>query len=181
VDVSIRTGRSEQVLAMLLADEVQVGLVRSLNHPEIETIPLYEDEIVLISHPTHRFAATGRASIDEVALEPIILFDRGSSYYGLINGFLRQAGVIPNVAMELDSLEATKRMVEEGLAIALIPRVTIERELAIGVLAKVDIVDAPPPRRPISIILHKNRKRSRTAQAFMDTVCRMYQVSLPAV
>ncbi|MFQ6019728.1 MAG: LysR substrate-binding domain-containing protein, partial [Dehalococcoidia bacterium] len=124
VDVSIRTGRSEQILALLLADEIQVGLVRSLNHPEIETIPLYEDEIVLISNPDHRFAEKGRVGIDKLALEPIILFDRGSSYYSLINGFLRQAGVMPNVAMELDSLEATKRMVEEGLAIALIPRVT---------------------------------------------------------
>ena len=61
-----------------------------------------------------------------------MLFDRGSSYYGLINNFFRQAGVIPNVAMELDSLEATKRMVEEGLGIALVPLVTIERELEAG-------------------------------------------------
>jgi DNA-binding transcriptional LysR family regulator len=71
-------------------------------------------------------------------------------------------------------------MVEEGLAIALVPRVTIERELTIGVLAKVDIVDTPPPRRLISLIFRKNRRRSRTAQAFMDTVCHMYQVSPPA-
>src|SRR3990172_4255716 len=35
VDVIIRTGRSEQVMTMLLADEVQVGLVRSLSNPEI--------------------------------------------------------------------------------------------------------------------------------------------------
>src|SRR3990170_2498890 len=40
VDVVIRTGRSEQILSMLLADEAQVGLVRSLSHPEVETVHL---------------------------------------------------------------------------------------------------------------------------------------------
>ena len=179
VEVSIRTGRSEQVLAMLQADEVQVGLVRSLTHPDVETIHLYDDEIVLIANPEHPFAATGTATVEEAASEPLVLFDRGSSYYGLIHGFFRQAGVVPNIAMELDSLEATKRMVEEGLGIALVPLVTIERELASGTLVKVDIVDAPPLRRPISLIYKRHRKRPRTVQAFIDALAEMYAVRLP--
>lgn len=180
VDVFIRTGRSEQVLSMLLSDEVHVGLVRSLANAEVETIDLYEDEIVLIAPPTHRFAALGRAKVAEAASEPIVLFDRGSSYYGLINNFFRQAGVIPNVAMELDSLEATKRMVEEGLGIALIPLVTIERELEAGTLVKVDLVDAEPIKRPISLIYRRHRKRPRTVQAFIDTILDIYSVTAPA-
>jgi len=180
VDVFIRTGRSEQVLSMLLSDEVHVGLVRSLANAEVETIDLYEDEIVLIAPPTHRFASTGRAKVAEAASEPIVLFDRGSSYYGLINNFFRQTGVIPNVAMELDSLEATKRMVEEGLGIALIPLVTIERELEAGTLVKVDLVDAEPIKRPISLIYRRHRKRPRTAQAFIDTILDIYSVPATA-
>jgi len=179
VDVIVRTGRSEQVLAMLLADEVQVGLARSLANPEIETIDLYEDEIVLVAPPGHRFAASGRTVVAEAAVEPIVLFDRGSSYYGLINSFFRQAGVIPNVAMELDSLEATKRMVEEGLGIALLPLVTIERELEAGLLVKIELVDAEPIRRPISLLLRRSRKRPRTVQAFIDTITQIFAVATP--
>ncbi len=179
VDVAIRTGRSEQVLAMLQADEVQVGLVRSLSHPDLETVHLYEDEIVLIVNPDHPFAASGATTVEEAASEPIVLFDRGSSYFGLIHGLFRQAGVVPNVAMELDSLEATKRMVEEGLGIGLVPLVTIERELESGALIKVGIVGAPPLKRPISLIYKRNRKRPRTVQAFIDTLAEMYAVSLP--
>ncbi len=179
VDVSIRTGRSEQVLAMLQADEVQVGLVRTLSHPEVETIRLYEDEIVLTVNPGHPFAAAGTASVEDAASEPIVLFDRGSSYFGLIHGFFRQAGVVPNVAMELDSLEATKRMVEEGLGIALVPLVTIERELETRSLVRIEIVDAPPLKRPISLIYKRHRKRPRTVQAFIDTLAEMYALSLP--
>ncbi len=179
VDVSIRTGRSEQVLTMLQADEVQVGLVRSLSHPDVETIPLYDDEIVLIANPEHPFAASGSTTVEDAASEPIVLFDRGSSYFGLIHGFFRQAGVVPNVTMELDSLEATKRMVEEGLGVALVPLVTIARELETGMLVRIEIADAPPLKRPISLIYKRHRKRSRTVQAFIDTLAEMYTLSLP--
>ncbi len=179
VDVSVRTGRSEQVLAMLQADEVQVGLVRTLSHPDIETVHLYDDEIVLAVYPDHPFAAKGSTTVEDAASEPIVLFDRGSSYFGLIHSFFRQAGVVPNVAMELDSLEATKRMVEEGLGIALLPQVTMERELESGILAKVDIVDVPPLRRPISLIYKRHRKRPRTVLAFMETMEELYALKLP--
>lgn len=179
VDVSIHTGRSEQVLAMLQADEVHVGLVRSLSHQEIETVHLYDDEIVLIANPEHPFAARGATEVEEVASEPIILFDRGSSYFGLTHGFFRQAGVAPNIAMELDSLEATKCMVEEGLGIALVPLMTIERELQAGRLVRIEMVDAMPLKRPVSLIYKRRRKRPRTVQAFIDTLAEMYALSMP--
>jgi len=180
LEVVVRTGRSEQVLSMLLADEVQVGLVRSLIHPQVETVDLYADEVILVSSPEHPFATGRRATIEEVAAQPVILFDRGSSYYGLIHGFFRQAGVVPNVAMELDSMEATKRMVEEGLGIALLPRVCLERELKLGALAEITISDAPPISRQIALIYRKNRKLARTVQAFLEVLESMYRVKLPA-
>jgi DNA-binding transcriptional LysR family regulator len=159
---------------MLLADEVQVAIVRTLSGQDLEEMPLYDDEIVLVAHPDHAFASAGRATIAEVAREPIVLFDRGSSYYAMIHDLFRKASVIPNVAMELDSLEATKRMVEEGMGVALVPLVTVERELDSGLLVRVDISDVAPIKRPISLILRKNRKRSRTTQAFVGMMAEAY-------
>lgn len=174
VDVVIRTGRSEQVLNMLQSDEVQVGIIRSLSAPDIESIPLYDDEIVLVANPAHRFAQNGSVTIGEAAREPIVLFDRGSSYYGMIHDVFRKAAVIPNVAMELDSLEATKRMVEQGLGIALVPQVTVVREVEQGSLVLVGLSDVQPIRRPIALVYRKNRKRSRTVQAFIDKMADAY-------
>src|SRR5262249_51349505 len=105
-----------------------------------------------------------------------VLFDRGSSYYGMIHDIFRKASVIPNVAMELDSLEATKRMVEQGLGIALVPLVTVERELEQGILTRIELSDVKPIKRPISLVYRKNRKRSRTVQAFIDMMASAYAV-----
>jgi len=180
VEVLVHTGRSGQVLNMLLSDEVQMGLVHSLSHPDVETVDLYADEVILVANPDHPFAANRRATIEEIGSQPVILADRGSSYYGLIHGLFRQAGVVPNVAMELDSMEATKRMVEEGLGIALLPRVCLERELKQGLLAEVAITNAPAISRQIALIYRKSRKQVRTVQAFLEVLRSIYRLELPA-
>ena len=43
VEIYIRTGRSEEVMALVLADEVQISFERFLIHEDIETVPLYGD------------------------------------------------------------------------------------------------------------------------------------------
>jgi len=179
LEVRIRTGRSEQILDLLLNDEVQVGLCRSLYHPEVETITLYDDEIILVANPQHPLAAGQGVTLEELSQQPLILYDRGSGYYALTTSIFREAGIVPRLAMELDYLEATKRMVEEGLGIALVPRVAVERELKLGVLTEVTIIDAPPVNRQIGLLYRKRRKPNRAAQALIDFLTSMYH-SRPA-
>lgn len=178
VDVSIRTGRSDQVLEMVLNDEVQVGIVRALIHQDVETVHLYDDEVVLVTDPGHAFAKQGAANIADVGRQPLIFFDKGSSYYGLVHGFFRDAGIVPRHAMELDSMEATKKMVEEGLGIAILPRVSVERELKLGLLAEVEITGVPRIKRQIALIYRRNRKHARTVGALIEVLQHMYRFDL---
>ncbi len=179
VDVSVRNGRSDQVLDMVLSDEVQVGLVRSLVHPEIETVHLYDDEVVLVTDTTHQFARERSARIEDVARQSLIFFDRASSYYGLIHGFFRDAGIVPRHAMELDSLEATKMMVEEGLGIAILPRVAVERELKLNLLVEIEVTGVPRIKRQIALIYRRNRRHARTVGAFIEVLYKLYRFDLP--
>ncbi|HZP58236.1 MAG TPA: LysR family transcriptional regulator [Dehalococcoidia bacterium] len=179
VEVSVHTGRSEQVLQMVLNDDVHCALERTVHHPEIVTVPLYEDDLLLVAAPQHRFARTGSAAIEDVGREPLILFDKGSSYNALIQGVFRQHGIVPHMLMELDTIEATKKMVEEGLGIALLPKVSVERELEMGTLASVEVANASMPRRQISLIYRKNRKHLRSVQAFFTLLADLYGVRLP--
>ena len=59
VGVSVRTGHSEEVLDLVLREQVDLGLVRELRHPDIVSTPLYEDRVILVVEPGHRFAARG--------------------------------------------------------------------------------------------------------------------------
>ena len=39
---------------MVLNQEAEIGLARSLNHPEIETLSLRDDPLLLVGHPEAR-------------------------------------------------------------------------------------------------------------------------------
>jgi DNA-binding transcriptional LysR family regulator len=156
VHLIVRTGHSEEILEMVLREQAHVGLVRELPHPATTSRPLYEDEIVLVVHPGHRFAQEPSILVHELAGERLILFDRTSSYFVLTSAFFREAGVVPRGVMELDNVDATKKMVEHGLGIAFLPYTAIRDELAAATLCEVGIDGYEPVRRPIVAIRRRD-------------------------
>src|SRR5512145_1781377 len=134
VSVSVRTGHSEEVLELVLREQVDIGLVRELRHPDIVSTPLYEDRVILVVEPGHRFAGRSRIRLDEISREQLVLFDRTSSYSELTNAVFRGAGVRPEGVMELDNIDAAKKMVQQGFGVALIPYTAVADELAAGLL-----------------------------------------------
>jgi DNA-binding transcriptional LysR family regulator len=179
VEVSVHTGRSEQVLQMVLQDEVHCALERTVHHPEISTVPLYEDDLLLVAAPDHRIAQRKNVTVEEVGREQLILFDRGSSYNALIQGVFRQHGIVPRTLMEMDTIEGTKKMVEEGMGIALLPKVSTEREIEQGRILPITISNATLPRRQISLIFRKNRRQPRAVTAFFELIAGLYGVAIP--
>jgi DNA-binding transcriptional LysR family regulator len=156
VHLIVRTGHSEEVLELVLREQVQIGLVRDLPHPAVTSVPLYEDEIVLVVHPGHRFAGQASIVVHELGEERLILFDRTSSYFVLTSTFFREAGVVPRGVMELDNVDATKKMVEHGLGIAFLPYTAVRGELAAATLREVAIDGYEPVRRPIVAVRRRD-------------------------
>ena len=109
-------------------------------------------------------------TVEQLGDHPFIFFDRNSSYYSLAQGLFRQHGVVPRTQMELDSMEATKKMVEEGLGIALLPRIALERELETGILREIEIEGMANMSRQIALISRRSRPLGPVAQAFVDIV-----------
>jgi DNA-binding transcriptional LysR family regulator len=179
IEVSVRTEHSDQLAQMVLADEVQVGLERSISHPDVVTVPLYDDEVVLVASARHPFAKEDTASIEQVSEQPLIMFSRGSGYYALVDNALRQAGVLVSPTMELDNMEATKKMVEEGLGIAMLPNAAIEREVRAGELHRIHVNGLTMPKRQIALIYRRGRPLSRAAEAFVRLLEERYGVKAP--
>ncbi|MCH7838080.1 MAG: LysR family transcriptional regulator [Chloroflexi bacterium] len=180
LDVTVRTEYSDQIVQMVLADEVHVGLERTISHPEVVTVPLYQEEVVLVTSPEHPFAKRGAATPEEVSQQPLIMFNRGSSYYTLVHDALRKAGALVTPMMELDNMEATKKMVEEGLGVAMLPRVAIEREVQRGELRQIRVDGMETPQREIALIYRQSRPLSRAAQAFVHLLEERYGVQAPS-
>ena len=132
VSVAVRTGHSEEVLELVLREQVQIGLGRELRHPDVEAIPLYEDELVLVVDPNHPFAEQPAIGPDQMTEVQLILFDQTSSYHRLTFDFFQQVGALPRGVMELDNIDAAKKMVEQGLGVALLPTPRLRRSSRAG-------------------------------------------------
>jgi DNA-binding transcriptional LysR family regulator len=169
-DVHMRSGRSTEVLQMVINGDVHVGVARALTHPQVESVPLYDEEVVLVSDTSHEFAKAGSASIYQVATEPLILYDRDSFYFVLIDRVCREAGIVPRVLMMLDSIEATKQMVERGLGISFLPRSSISREVEHGTLAAVPLTEGHRVTLNTVALLPRKQPRSSMVKAFLKSL-----------
>ena len=119
VQVSVRTGHSEEMIELVKREEVAVGLLRAFNDPEVEQFTLYEDELVLVVHADH--PAGDVARLAELGQEQFVLFDRASSYHELTQAMFLEAAIAPPGVMELDNVDSAKKMIELGLGIAFLP------------------------------------------------------------
>ena len=165
--ISVLTGHSKDVLNMVLTEEAQVGLARSISHPDIENIPLYEEELVLVASPQHRFARLDSVDLTELGQEQLILFDRSSSNYDLTKSLFQNTGVKESRTTELDNIEAAKKMVEHRLGVSFLPRPAVSRAVAAGRLCTVEVSDCPKLQRSIVAMIRRDAQPTGAVAAFL--------------
>ncbi len=159
VEVSVRTGHSEDIVSLVLRDEVQIGLGRVIQHPELELWPFHKEELVLVCAPDHPFAKRRAVTMAEVTNEKLIMFDRTSSYYEITHTAFAAAGARLKRYMELDSIEAAKKMVERGIGVALLPATAVVREIEAREVSRVRVRDAPPMYNSIAAFRRRDAGR----------------------
>ena len=163
--ITVRSGHSKEVLEMVVRGEAELGLARSLHHPAVETVSLRDDPLILVGRPSA--ARSRRARLEEIADRPLIFFDRGSSDWTLTHGLFRRAALVPNVALEVETIETAKRMVERGMGLAFLPHLAVGRELRRRSLVAIEIADAEPLSRSLDMIHPRQRPLSAEARALL--------------
>lgn len=166
----IQTGHSHNVLDMVLNHEVPLGISRSVSHPDIHTVHLIDDEMILAVYPEHSFFDRSNVTIEDVAQEPLILFNRGSVDRTLIDNTFNSMNVVPNVVMEVDNIELVKQMIKKRLGIGLLPKFAIENTLKKKSLGIVNIDNLPQLSRPFQLIYSNERKIDGVLKIFVDFI-----------
>jgi len=183
-NLHIKVGGSSDVLQMVVDEEVQLGLARFMQHPDVDALHLYDEEAVLVVHPGHPFTKTRVAAMSQVAQEPLIVYDPGdpgSSYFQFINRVCRDAGVTAKVEMNLDSVEAAKDMVRLGLGVSFLPRSAVRREVEFESLTLIDLAEVPPVLLPTYLLLRRGQEIGPTARSFLKLLQETYNVEIPVL
>ncbi|RST61090.1 LysR family transcriptional regulator [Siminovitchia terrae] len=170
IKLAIHSGHSHNVLEMVLNHETPLGISRSVGHPKIETIHLFNDEMVIVTYPNHPFASMEKVSLSKVAREKLLLYDHGSIDWVLINNAFNKLNLKPNAVLETDNIELVKQMVKKEIGIGIIPLSSIVEERPLKDLRIIKIKDQPQLNRPYQLIYLKDTKIDGTLKIFIDFV-----------
>lgn len=98
-----------------------------------------DDELILVCSPDHVWG--DKIQIDELYNERMIWREAGSGTRMIVENTLSEYGSLEKMEsyMELGSTQAIKSAVEAGLGISILPRLTVNRELNLGLLRQVEI------------------------------------------
>jgi DNA-binding transcriptional LysR family regulator len=170
--ISIAVNRK---LASRIPDELnlrsfEIGVLTFRPDPvQFRSIAVYADSLALIVSPAHPLASAERVSISDLGKENFIAHNVTSPQRRRVIETFQRYRTPLNMGIELPTIEAIKRFVAMGNGVALVPHLTVARELEIGELVRV-AVDELEARRVLRLVYRQQATLSYAARAFLRTV-----------
>lgn len=176
VEIAIQTGISAQILEQVRAGETDIALVTGDIQDALLVVSYLSDyETCVVVPPGHPLANRETVSASELAGNPLILMETGTNLRTYVDRLLNTAGGGEQVAMELDNVEAIKRMIEAELGISMLPEVAVRTEVADGRLRALKLTDVPRAKRRIALVYRRDKYLSLTLKAFMELLIQRLQ------
>ncbi len=138
----------------------------------LDVVPYASDELALVLPTKHPLAKLNELKKEDLYRLNFVSLDGQSTTRKVLDKLLLDSGVDVQrlrIEMELNSLEAIKNAVQSGLGAALLPVVSIERELLAGTIHKPLVIDFEV-QRELKVIKHPARYCSRAAEKFLTEI-----------
>jgi len=174
VQARMMVANSETIVNRVADHTIDVGLIESPSYlPSLQNEICCDDELVAICAPDHVLAKRTSVRAQELSAIPMVRREPGSGTREFTDNYFRENGVALediNLLMELGSPEAMKGVVETGIAIAIVSRATIAKELKLGTLVAIPL--APRLMRTLSVVHPREKFRSRLLTTFVEFAMR---------
>lgn len=169
VEVKMIVGRTAEIEKKMLADELNVGLVAGTvkNPGSFNIFHFLTDEFVLITPLNHPLAKYHRVSLKQIVKFPLILREKGALPRLIIDESFRAAGIPYRCIMEIETAEALKKAVAEGLGCSITSLCSIQMERKARTLAYARISGAPM-KREFRALIHKDRRLLGPVKPFLE-------------
>jgi DNA-binding transcriptional LysR family regulator len=148
-----------------------------LKRVELVAQKLWEEDLVLVVPAGHRLARLRRpVALTEVAEEPLVVIPGMSGTHAL-EAACEASGVKPRVAVEVDNAEGLRRMVGQGLGVALLPTLMARTHDVQGI----DVVEVIKggPRRQVVLVHRGEEYLTAAARALKSFIVESLRRSRP--
>lgn len=164
-----------RMLASRIPDELnlrtfEIGVVSFRPDPlQFRSVAVYGDTLALIVAPEHPLARQERISISDLGSENFIAHNVASPLRRRVIETFQRYRTPLNMGIELPTIEAIKRFVAMGNGVALVPHLTVARELETGELKALAVTELEM-KRVLRLVHRRAGTLSYAAQAFLQTV-----------
>lgn len=167
IKVEVKRSLASRIPSQILDRDVEIGVVSyKPGDSAIASVAVLTDELVLVVAPDHPLARKEVVSIRELGAESFIAHNVPSPYREKVVRTFEKYKTPLNISIEMPTLEAIKRLVEQGMGVALIPRLATQAELASKQLMALTVREMRS-ERAINLIYRKGATLSHAAKAFL--------------
>jgi DNA-binding transcriptional LysR family regulator len=161
VDLELTTDHTDKLVTKVLEYELDGALVSGrIAHNEIAQEEIFPEELVVVT-------ARQINCITDIRDPVLIVCPEGCTHRAVLENWVREKGIIPQKALELEGLEAILGCVAAGMGITLLPRSAIER---LNYLENLNIHDIDPEVRqlPTTFIRRKDAIVTKALVSFLQ-------------
>jgi DNA-binding transcriptional LysR family regulator len=167
IDVRLDVGNTQSVADAVREGQADLGLVEgSVDDAALAAETVGQDRMAIVVAPGHPWTRKRRLTVADLQSALWIMREPGSGTRSALEEMLVAQGAdlaTLQVALTLPSNEAVRAAVMSGSCVAGLSELVAAPYIAAGLLAKVRM-DLPP--RDFFLLRHRERFRSRAAQAF---------------
>jgi DNA-binding transcriptional LysR family regulator len=170
VKVQVRRSLSSKIPAELIDGNLELGVISYDPRDErLDARVIFTDSLSFVVSPEHRFAGRGELSIKELGEETFIAHNVLSPYReAVLREFERQKAPL-NMEIEMPTIETIRKLVQENLGVAFLPKMCVETEIAQGKLCEIPVRELHLERK-VHLVHPSKRVMSYAAAAFLEVV-----------
>ncbi len=167
VDVRIDVEATHRPLEALLAGRIELGLMSTpVRDRRLISRRVFDDELVLIASPQHRFARQARVRLAQMRDETLFIYPPREES-GPLQKVLIPAGAVPARIEQVQLTEAITELVKAGLGVAILARWAVQPLIDAGAVVGRSL-PARGMRRVWSAVMPKDLERVDYVRAFID-------------
>lgn len=176
--LSITPADTPALLEKTRRHEIDLAIIVDPGSTKDVTVkPLFSDELVLVTSGIHPFAQKSTIRMSEIAQQRLVLYNKGSHTFSLIEQFFRNNKLALQNYIELGSMEAIKELIVINYGVSFLASWIVENEVNKGSLARI-AMGRGKITREWGICYANEKKLSITEETFLG-ICESVARTMP--
>ncbi|MFT2110090.1 LysR family transcriptional regulator [Marinomonas sp. 2405UD68-3] len=140
IKLELVASTTQNPLKNLQQSDVDVVLAPGhLAIPGIDAIPIFQDELVLITHPHHKLATKPFIKAEDLTGEDYLTYSKSTQPGFEYERFIRPSGVVPHLVTVVEVTDAIVELIAAGFGISILSRWAVQSAIKHGTVTAVSV------------------------------------------